>query len=117
MEHNAASTTDFEQLKLFSRGKVRDVYEVGDSLLIVTTDRISAFDVIMTDPVPEKGKILTQMSTFWFREMVDIIPNHIPPEGRPPFRWNVLYGDTSAARDGRITAPKGLFRGCASLRA
>ena len=77
MESNAVFTTEFEQLKLFSRGKVRDVYEVGDSLLIITTDRISAFDVIMTDPVPGKGKILTQMSTFWFREMEDITANHL----------------------------------------
>ncbi len=77
MKHNAVITTEFERLKLFSRGKVRDVYEVEDSLLIVTTDRISAFDVIMADPVPEKGKILTQMSIFWFREMEDIIANHL----------------------------------------
>jgi len=77
MEHNAVITTDLKQLKPFSRGKVRDVYEVGDSLLIVTTDRISAFDVVMTDPVPGKGKLLTQMSTFWFHEMEDIVANHL----------------------------------------
>ncbi len=77
MDNNALIKTDLEGLKLFSRGKVRDVYEVGNDLLIVATDRISAFDVIMTDPVPEKGRILTQMSTFWFNEMKDIIPNHV----------------------------------------
>ncbi|MBW2544958.1 MAG: phosphoribosylaminoimidazolesuccinocarboxamide synthase, partial [Deltaproteobacteria bacterium] len=58
MDNNALIKTEFEGLKLFSRGKVRDVYEVGNDLLIVATDRISAFDVIMTDPVPGKGKIL-----------------------------------------------------------
>ncbi|MCK4534302.1 MAG: phosphoribosylaminoimidazolesuccinocarboxamide synthase [Syntrophobacterales bacterium] len=77
MDNNALIKTSFEGLKLFSRGKVRDVYEVGDSLLIVATDRISAFDVIMADPVPEKGKILTRMSTFWFNKMEDIIANHL----------------------------------------
>lgn len=77
MDNNALIKTSFEGLKLFSRGKVRDVYEVGDNLLIVATDRISAFDVIMADPVPEKGKILTRMSTFWFNKMEDIIANHL----------------------------------------
>ncbi|MEA3486769.1 MAG: phosphoribosylaminoimidazolesuccinocarboxamide synthase [Thermodesulfobacteriota bacterium] len=77
MDNNALIKTSFEGLKLFSRGKVRDVYEVGDSLLIVATDRISAFDVIMADPVPEKGKILTRMSTFWFNKMEDIVANHL----------------------------------------
>lgn len=77
MDNNALIKTDLEGLTLFSRGKVRDVYEVGNNLLIVATDRISAFDVIMNDPVPEKGRILTQMSTFWFNEMKDIIPNHV----------------------------------------
>jgi len=77
VDNNALIKTEFEGLKLFSRGKVRDVYEVGNNLLIVATDRISAFDVIMTDPVPEKGKILTRMSAFWFSEMKDIIANHM----------------------------------------
>jgi len=77
VDNNALIKTSFEGLKLFSRGKVRDVYEVGDNLLIVATDRISAFDVIMADPVPEKGKILTRMSTFWFNKMEDIIANHL----------------------------------------
>lgn len=81
MANHVVTTTQLEGLKLFSRGKVRDVYEVEDSLLIITTDRISAFDVIMTDPVPGKGKILTQMSTFWFRKMEDIIPNHLIATG------------------------------------
>ena len=57
--------TNFPGLNLISRGKVRDIYDLGDSLLIVATDRISAFDVVMPDPVPDKGKILTQLSEFW----------------------------------------------------
>ncbi len=77
MADHAVTTTQLDGLKLFSRGKVRDVYEVDDRLLIVTTDRISAFDVVMADPIPGKGKILTQMSAFWFRKMEDIIPNHL----------------------------------------
>lgn len=70
-------TTDFPDLKLAGRGKVRDIYDLGDALLIVTTDRISAFDVIMNEGIPDKGYVLTQISTFWFRQMEDIIPNHI----------------------------------------
>ena len=69
--------TDFSDLKLAARGKVRDIYDLGDSLLIVTSDRISAFDVIMNEWIPDKGFVLTQISTFWFRQMEDIIPNHI----------------------------------------
>lgn len=71
------TTTDFKELKLFRRGKVRDVYEVDDRLLIVATDRISAFDVIMPNPIPEKGKILTQISLYWFDQTKDIIGNHL----------------------------------------
>ena len=59
--------TNFPGLDLISRGKVRDIYDLGDSLLIVATDRISAFDVVMPDPVPDKGKILTQLSQFWLQ--------------------------------------------------
>ncbi len=69
--------TDFPGLKLINRGKVRDIYDLGDTLLMVTSDRISAFDVIMNEPIPDKGKVLTQISKFWFNQMEDIIPNHI----------------------------------------
>jgi phosphoribosylaminoimidazole-succinocarboxamide synthase len=69
--------TDFPDLKLAARGKVRDIYDLGETLLIVTTDRISAFDVIMNEGIPDKGFVLNQISTFWFRQMEDIIPNHI----------------------------------------
>lgn len=69
--------TNFKDLKLIKRGKVRDIYDLDNTLLMVATDRISAFDVIMPDPVPDKGKILTQISLFWFDIMVSILPNHV----------------------------------------
>jgi phosphoribosylaminoimidazole-succinocarboxamide synthase len=65
-------------LPLLGRGKVRDIYGVDDThLLIVTTDRLSAYDVVMPDPVPQKGRILTQISLFWFRMMADLVPNQL----------------------------------------
>ncbi len=69
--------TDFPELNLVKRGKVRDIYDLGDTLLMVATDRISAFDVIMPNPVPEKGKVLTQISLFWFEVMAPLIRNHV----------------------------------------
>lgn len=64
-------------LNLFNRGKVRDIYDLGDKLLMVASDRISAFDVILPTPIPGKGKILTELSAFWFDIVKDIIPNHL----------------------------------------
>ncbi len=69
--------TNFPEFKLLSRGKVRDNYDLGDSMLIVATDRISAFDVVMPTPIPDKGKILTQLSEFWLRFFSDTIPQHL----------------------------------------
>jgi phosphoribosylaminoimidazole-succinocarboxamide synthase len=69
--------TNLEGLKLVRRGKVRDVYEVDGNLLIVASDRMSAFDVVMDDPIPDKGKILTAISTFWFERLKDVVENHI----------------------------------------
>lgn len=69
--------TDFKELKLFKKGKVRDIYDLGDSLLMVSSDRLSAFDVIMNDGIPYKGKVLTKISEFWFNFVEDIIDNHI----------------------------------------
>lgn len=71
------STTHFPKLPLFRRGKVRDVYDLGDALLIVATDRISAFDVIMPNPIPRKGEVLNQISTFWFNKTKFLHPNHL----------------------------------------
>jgi phosphoribosylaminoimidazole-succinocarboxamide synthase len=73
----AVIKTDFKNLNLVKRGKVRDIYDLGDKLLMVATDRISAFDVIMPDPVPGKGKILTQISLFWFEIMESLLPHHV----------------------------------------
>ena len=70
--------SSISSLKLLARGKVRDIYEIDDHhLLIVTTDRISAFDVILPDPIPGKGLVLTRVSNFWFEKMKDILPNHL----------------------------------------
>ena len=69
--------TNFQGLTLVKRGKVRDVYDLGENLLMVATDRISAFDVVMPDPVPDKGIILTQISLYWFEIMKPIIENHV----------------------------------------
>jgi phosphoribosylaminoimidazole-succinocarboxamide synthase len=69
--------TEFKTLKLKGRGKVRDIYDLGDRLLIVATDRISAFDVVMPNPIPDKGRILTQLSKFWFDLTREIVPNHV----------------------------------------
>ena len=71
------SETDFQDLSLIKRGKVRDIYDLGENLLMVASDRISAFDVVMPDPVPDKGIILTQISLYWFEIMKPIIENHL----------------------------------------
>jgi len=69
--------TRFGSLIPAARGKVRDIYDLGDKLLIVATDRLSAFDVILPTPIPDKGRVLTQLSLFWFDLLKDIIPNHV----------------------------------------
>ena len=69
--------TNFPGLNLRARGKVRDIYELGDRLLIVATDRLSAFDVVLPTPIPDKGRVLTQLSLFWFEKLADIVPNHV----------------------------------------
>ncbi len=69
--------TDFKDLKFYKRGKVRDVYDLGDKLLIVSTDRISCFDVVLPCGIPYKGRVLTALSCFWFKLIKDIIPNHL----------------------------------------
>ena len=74
----AVFETHLRSLRLLHRGKVRDIYEVdAERLLIVQTDRLSAFDVILPTPVPGKGKVLTALSNFWFRRLADVIPNHL----------------------------------------
>lgn len=74
---NAPSSVDIPGLKLLRRGKVRDVYDLGERLLIVASDRLSAFDVVLPTPIPDKGKILTTAALFWFDLTKDIVPNHL----------------------------------------
>lgn len=71
------TSTDIKGLKRFSTGKVRDVYDLGDELLIIATDRLSAFDVIMPNGIPDKGRVLTQISLFWFDLTKDVVENHL----------------------------------------
>ena len=74
----ALYATSIKSLPLLSKGKVRDVYVLGDNkLLMITTDRLSAFDVVMGQPIPEKGIVLNQMANFWFEKLADVIPNHL----------------------------------------
>lgn len=77
MTAKVISITEFRSLSLKGRGKVRDIYDLGDRLLIVATDRISAFDVVMPNPIPDKGRVLTQLSKFWFDLTKEIVPNHV----------------------------------------
>jgi phosphoribosylaminoimidazole-succinocarboxamide synthase len=74
---NVVLETNMPDLKMVNRGKVRDIYDLGEHLLLVTSDRLSAFDVIMNEGIPKKGIVLNQFSIFWFNMMSDIIPNHI----------------------------------------
>jgi phosphoribosylaminoimidazole-succinocarboxamide synthase len=74
---SAILQTNLPDVKLIGRGKVRDIYDLGEHLLIVASDRLSAFDVVLPDPIPDKGKVLTQISVFWFDQMADLTPNHL----------------------------------------
>ncbi len=93
--HSTLFESSIKSLKFLHRGKVRDLYAVGaDRLLVIQTDRLSAFDVIMPDPIPEKGRVLTEMSFFWFRKLGHVIANHltrVTPESvvAPEERWQV----------------------------
>lgn len=73
----AVTTLNLPDLKLFKRGKVRDVFDLGESYLIISTDRLSAFDVIMNEGIPDKGKILNRISGFWFNHVKDLVENHL----------------------------------------
>jgi phosphoribosylaminoimidazole-succinocarboxamide synthase len=87
--------SSLKSLPLVGRGKVRDMYEVGgDRLLIVTTDRLSAFDVVLPDPIPDKGRVLNAMSNFWFGKLAHIVPNHL--NGAAP--ESVVKGEAEVAQ-------------------
>jgi phosphoribosylaminoimidazole-succinocarboxamide synthase len=77
-------TTALGELKLHSSGKVREMYELDGDLLMVASDRVSAYDVVMPNPIPDKGRVLTQMSVFWFETTGDIVPNHFISQDVPP---------------------------------
>jgi phosphoribosylaminoimidazole-succinocarboxamide synthase len=77
-------TQPLSELELHSSGKVREIYHAGDDLIMVASDRISAYDVVLPDPIPDKGRVLTQMSIFWFEQTTGIVPNHFLDEDVPP---------------------------------
>jgi len=77
MTSTAVYRTELAGLPPASRGKVRDVYDLGDALLLVATDRLSAFDCVFPDPIPDKGKVLNQLSAFWFERTRSLVPNHV----------------------------------------
>ncbi len=89
--------TQFAGLVPSARGKVRDIYNLGDKLLIVATDRLSAFDVILPTPIPDKGRVLTQLSLFWFDLLKDAVPNHVLSATDFPARFN-QFKDELAGR-------------------
>ncbi len=117
MTQPALYQTDLKGLKLVNRGKVRDVYDLGEHLLIVATDRISAFDVIMPNAIPGKGEVLTKLSEFWFRKMADIVGNHLVttdvdrfPEACRPHR-DVLRGRSMLVRKAKPLPVECIVRG------
>jgi phosphoribosylaminoimidazole-succinocarboxamide synthase len=112
--------TDIKEFPLFSKGKVRDVYDLQDKLLIVATDRISAFDVVLPTGIPGKGKILTQMSLFWFDLVKDVIENHLItsevdqyPENLKKYR-NVLEGRSMLVKKAKRINVECVVRGYVS---
>ena len=117
MTQPALYQTDLKGLKLVNRGKVRDLYDLGEYLLIVATDRISAFDVIMPNPIPGKGEVLTRLSEFWFGKMADIVGNHLvttdvekyPAECRP--HREVLRGRSMLVRKAKPLPVECIVRG------
>src|SRR4030042_623928 len=118
METNAViSETNLTGLKLMKRGQVRDIYDRGSDLLIVATDRISAFDVVMADPIPEKGRVLTAISAFWFEITEHIIPNHLIPTSNgafpPPCQplWEMLEGRSMLVRKAEPLPVECIVRG------
>lgn len=115
--NSAVSETNLKGMSLLQRGKVRDIYDLGDSLLMVATDRISAFDVVMPEPVPDKGKILNQISLFWFDRMASIVPSHVIsgkvedfPEACQPYA-DILRGRSMLVKKARPLPIECVVRG------
>src|SRR5215469_3840817 len=89
--------TQFVGISPAARGKVRDIYDLGDKLLIVASDRLSAFDVVLPTAIPDKGRVLTQLSLFWFDLLRDVVPNHVLSSTEFPAPFDV-YRDELAGR-------------------
>lgn len=109
--------TDLSDIKFHSRGKVRDIYDLGDSLLFIATDRLSAFDVVLPTAIPDKGRVLTRMSLFWFDLFRDLVGNHVItddvgqfPESVRPFREQ-LEGRSLLVRRARVFPVECVVRG------
>jgi len=109
--------TDLSPLVLAGRGKVRDIYDLGDTLLIVSTDRLSAFDVVLPDPIPDKGRVLNGLSVFWMERMAELVPNHVIsadpaayPESCRPFS-EVLQGRSMLVKKAKTFPVECVARG------
>jgi phosphoribosylaminoimidazole-succinocarboxamide synthase len=117
LKNKVVLKTEFSNLKLLNRGKVRDLYDLGDLLLMVSTDRISAFDVIMSEGIPHKGKVLSKMTEFWFSHITDIIPHHListdvntfPPECKK--HAEILVGRSMLVKKAAPLAAECIVRG------
>lgn len=114
---NPVVYTNIPDVPLLHRGKVRDIYDLGDSLLIVATDRISAFDVVLPTPIPDKGKILTKLTLFWLNFLKDIVENHLItanideyPEVLKKHR-NVLEGRSMIVKKAKVFPVECIVRG------
>ncbi len=107
--------THIDALPLLFRGKVRDVYDLGDALMVVATDRLSAFDVVLPTPIPDKGRVLTGLSTFWFARTGHIVPNHLLDrrlEETATAAWvDSLLGRTQIVRNAKPLPVEAVVRG------
>ncbi|MCD6548244.1 MAG: phosphoribosylaminoimidazolesuccinocarboxamide synthase [Thermodesulfobacterium sp.] len=109
--------TNIKEVPLLKRGKVRDIYDLGDTLLIVATDRISAFDVVLPTPIPDKGKILTLMTIFWLDFLKDVVENHLItadtenyPDVLKPYK-DILYQRSMIVKKARVFPVECIVRG------
>lgn len=116
-DYPVVTETNLDGIPLFARGKVRDIYDLGDQLLFIATDRISAFDVVLPTPIPLKGKVLTQISLFWFDFLKDVVPNHLVtanvdeyPQQLQPYR-DLLEGRSMIVRKARMVPIECVARG------
>ncbi len=109
--------TFIKEVPLFKRGKVRDIYDLGDRLLIIATDRISAFDIVLPTPIPEKGKVLTLMTLFWLNFLKDIVKSHLItanveeyPEILQPYK-DILFQRSMIVRKAKVIPVECIVRG------